>query len=301
MHALTGPFLVILSAVAFGFIGLFGRWAKADGLPIPTMLFLRFSIASLLLGLLVVVRREPLPRGGALAGLAAMGAVFYAGQASFYFAALDHAPIGIVALLLYLFPAIVAILSRLFLKERLTPARLTALLLALTGTALTVWPALSAGTGRRAEPLGILLGLGAAVVYALYILAGARFGRGVGAFSASLVVSFSAALSFGAVSLLRADPFPQTGRAWAAVLCLAVVCTFVAITALLAGLQRVGAVRASTLSTFEPITAVLVGAVAFGEAFALVQLAGGALILAAAVLAARPPESPAAAPDTPAA
>jgi drug/metabolite transporter (DMT)-like permease len=65
------------------------------------------------------------------------------------------------------------------------------------------------------------------------------------------------------------------------------VSTVAAITWFFAGLKRVGPTRASTLSTVEPAVTVALAALMLDERIALVQLAGGALILAAVVLLAR--------------
>ena len=63
--------------------------------------------------------------------------------------------------------------------------------------------------------------------------------------------------------------------------------TFTAITWYFAGLTRIGPTRASTLSTVEPAVTVALAAIFLGERIAPMQMAGGALILAAVVLLAR--------------
>jgi drug/metabolite transporter (DMT)-like permease len=59
------------------------------------------------------------------------------------------------------------------------------------------------------------------------------------------------------------------------------------VTLYFAGLQRIGPTRASTISTLEPLVTVTLAAIVLGERIATVQMAGGALILAAVVLLAR--------------
>ena len=73
---------------------------------------------------------------------------------------------------------------------------------------------------------------------------------------------------------------------------IALLSTVLAITLFFAGLERIGPVRASTLSTVEPLCTVVLAAWVLDESMAPVQLAGGALILAAAVLIARARASP---------
>jgi drug/metabolite transporter (DMT)-like permease len=69
---------------------------------------------------------------------------------------------------------------------------------------------------------------------------------------------------------------------------IAVISTVVALGLFFAGLRLVGPTTASILSTAEPLTAVLLAFLVFGESLSSVQLAGGALVLAGVlVLSAR--------------
>lgn len=280
-----GVALVALSGACFGAIGVFGRTAYAHGVDVPTLLFLRFSLAGVLLWAVVLARREPRPRGRALALVVALGAVGYASEAGAYFLALQHAPAGLVALLLYTFPALVALLNRWLYRERLGRQKGVALVLALGGSVLTLDPG---GTRGGASALGIGLGLLSALIYAGYILASARALRAVRPVVASAYIMASAGAVFGGVLLARGHAaWPQAAVGWGAVAGLALVCSVVAVLALLEGLARVGPVSASLLSTVEPLVAVGLGALLLGEHLSAVQLVGGALIVAAVVVLAR--------------
>jgi drug/metabolite transporter (DMT)-like permease len=164
-----------------------------------------------------------------------------------------------------------------------------ALAIALLGTVLTVAPAVG-GSPATAAP-GIAAGIGfaiaAAVFYSLYIVAGAWLGRRVTALSMSTIVIASAALIFVAAAWIRGPAWPRSAAGWLAVLAIALVSTVAAITLYFAGLARLGPTRAATLSTLEPAVTVTLAALVLGEAIAPVQLAGGALILAAVALLAR--------------
>jgi drug/metabolite transporter (DMT)-like permease len=123
VRRLAGMMLVALSAAGFGTLALFGRYAYADGMDALTILVLRFSLAAVLMLALLIVRREPLPRDSALLRLIGMGAIGYVGQSFAYLTALKYASAGLVALLLYLYPILVALLAALVLRERLTPLK----------------------------------------------------------------------------------------------------------------------------------------------------------------------------------
>ena len=96
-----------------------------------------------------------------------------------------------------------------------------------------------------------------------------------------------AAAVFMLVAVVRGPAFPATAAGWLAVAAIALVSTVVAITLYFAGLARVGPTRAATLSTLEPVFTVVLAALLLRERIERVQLAGGALILAAVVLLAR--------------
>ncbi len=276
-----GAIYIVASALCFGSMAVFGRVAFAAGVDTATLLLLRFSLAAALMWIVFVVKRTRLPRGRGLATLVAMGAVGYAGQAFAYFTALSLASAGLVALLLYLYPAIVALISRLVFRHALTPLQLGALALALGGSFLTV------GKAGDGSALGIFFGVLAAFIYACYILTGSRLPRDVTPTGSSAVVITSAAAVYGVLALARGVRLPATAAGWGAVVAIAVICTVLAIALFLAGLERVGAVRASLYSAVEPAFTVVLATVVLGEELTALRVAGGALILGAVVLLAR--------------
>jgi len=282
----TGIACIVASAVAFGALAILARHAYASGVDTTTLLALRFAIATAAMVMLLRARGVALPRGRTLLALIGLGGLGYGGQAFTFFTALTLAPAGLVALLLYLHPALVALLSSALLHEKLTPAKLTALAVALAGMALTVAPSLI-GDVPAARPAGIAFGVAAAAIYALYIVASARIGRSVPALAMSTVVIGSAGAVFVIATLIRGPAWPQTGNGWLAIAGIALVSTAAAITLFFAGLERIGPTRASTLSIVEPLVTVTLAAIVLGEAIAPMQFMGGALILAAVILLAR--------------
>ena len=284
----AGVALIVGSGVCFGAMAIFARFAYASGVDTPTLLALRFTLAACVLAALARLRRASMPRGRDLAILVAMGAIGYASQSLAFFAALGYAPAGVVALLLYLYPALVAILGALFLHERLTRTRLAALAVALAGMVLTVAPALGAASSAR--PLGIALAIASAVIYSIYIVVGTGVARRVSPDAMSATVCMSAAAVYIVAATARGIHWPASAIGWSAVAAIAVASTAVAITLFFAGLARVGATRAATLSTVEPVVTVILAALLLGERIAVVQIAGGMLILAAVWMLARAPE-----------
>jgi drug/metabolite transporter (DMT)-like permease len=262
-------------------MAIMARLAYASGVDVTTLLALRFGIAAAMLVAISLARRESWPRGRTLASLILLGGIGYGGQAFTFFTALTLAPAGVVALLLYLYPALVTALSAWILRERLTAAKLAALGVALLGTVLTIGPA------SAARPLGIALGIAAATIYAVYIVAGSRLAARAPPRQMATVVICSAAVVFAAAALAQGPVWPGTRTGWFAIVGIAAISTVVAIALFFAGLERIGPTRASVLSTVEPLCTVLLAAVILDETIAPWQLVGGALILSAVVLLAR--------------
>jgi drug/metabolite transporter (DMT)-like permease len=273
-----GPILIVFSAVAFGALPIFARLAYAAGATPTTVLLLRFFLAAIVMVFVMIVRKIPFPRGRILLGLVLMGGLGYVGQSFTYFTALTMASAGLVALLLYLYPAIVTLLAALIFKDRLTVPKMGAVLLALIGTVLTIGPT---GGGHT---LGIALGIAAALIYSIYILAGSRITPQAGSIPSSTMVMISAAIVYGGIVGVQGPAFPVTLLGWAAIAAIALISTVLAIVAFFAGLERIGPSRASTISTFEPVVTVILAALVLGESFNALQVVGGCLILVAALI-----------------
>jgi drug/metabolite transporter (DMT)-like permease len=277
----SGILFIIISAASFGVMPVLARIAyeaKADPL---TVLFLRFGIAAIVMFAILFASKTPLPRGLLLLELILLGAIAYVGESLAYFLALTYASPGLVALLLYVYPALVTTLSALFLKEHLTTMKIVALFLALSGTALTIQ--ITSG----GKFVGILLGIAAAVDYAIYIVLGSRIVKRSGSVGSTAVIIASTAAVYAVIAPVHGLAFPVSVQGWFAIVAIALVSTVVSFLTFFAGLKRIGPTTASTLSTFEPIVAVALAAVVLGETITPVQALGGALILVAVVILSR--------------
>jgi drug/metabolite transporter (DMT)-like permease len=175
----------------------------------------------------------------------------------------------------------VAILSRLVFRDPISPLQGVAILVAFAGSVLTI------GRAGDGAPLGIFFGLLAAVIYAGYILTGSRVPANVPAIASTAVVTTAAAAVYAGAALARGVRLPATLAGWAAILALALICTVLAVALFLAGLERIGPVRASIYSTLEPAATLALGALVLGERVTLLRALGGALIIAAVVILAR--------------
>ena len=281
----TGPLLCLASAAAFGAMGVFGKLAYEEGATVGTLLATRFVLAAALLWVFVAwsgAARDLRAVSRRDLGLAvALGAVGYGAQAGAYFAALERLDASLLSLLVYTFPVMVTVTAIALGREAANRRTAVALALASTGLVLV----LAGAAAGALDPLGTMLGLGAAVVYSGYILLSEGVAARVGPLALSTLVCTGAAMTLSLAGLAGGDLQPGSvsaaGFAWLGGL--AVVSTVGAVGLFFAGLRRVGPAAASILSTLEPVVTVALASAAFGEALGPAQLAGGALVLLAVV------------------
>jgi drug/metabolite transporter (DMT)-like permease len=279
--ASPGALLCLASAAAFGAMGIFGKLAYAEGATVGTLLAARFVLAAAVLWGFAACSRglrrlRALPRRDVALALG-LGAVGYSAQAGSYFAALDRLDASLLSLLVYTFPAIVAVTAVVLGRERASRRTAVALVLASSGLVLV----LAGAAAGALDPLGTALGLTAAVVYSAYILSSEGIAERIGPVALSTLVCTGAAatLTLGGLAAGQLDlgGVSATGYGWLAGI--AVVSTVGAVGLFFAGLQRVGPTAASILSTLEPVVTVGLAFVVFGESLGGAQLAGAALVL----------------------
>jgi len=282
----VGTLFVLCSGAGFGTLGVLGVVAGEEGLSIPTVLFFRFALATILVWSVLAVRGElRLLSGRNLLVGFALGAFGYAAMSGLYFVGLEFMTAGMVGIVLYTYPVFVLVLAATFLNEVVDRQRIAALLVTLGGIALITGadPAAAA-----AAPRGVGIVLVAAVVYATYITVSRTTLEDVSAPTLTAHVLPAAALTFLVIGLATNSlSVPSTGVGWGAVVGIAVVATAMPIFAFFAGLSRIGAGPASILSAVEPVVTVALGAAFLAEPVSVVVLVGGGLVLVGVVLVTR--------------
>lgn len=282
-----GIALALVSAASFGVMPVLTKVVYDDGAEPVGVLAVRFAIAAVVLQVAARVRRERMPRGRTLAVLAGLGGVGYVGQALCYFFALERISAGLTSLLLYFFPALVVVLGAIAFRDRPRPLAVGCVAVATVGTALTVGPV------EGGQVTGVLLGLSAALVYAVYILVSSRV-TGVGPLATAAWVLTAGAVVMGLLALATGPRLPSSAGAWLALVGVAVIGTVVAVTTFFAALALLGPSDTAVISTVEPVVSIAVAGLVLGERLGGLQLAGGVVVLlAVGVLArTRPPAEP---------
>lgn len=254
---------------------LWGAWAlvlRPAGL--PPLQFAFTVLAVMAAPLPFCLRAEPWRDRGAVAALVLLGAA-EAANVVLYFAAIARGPVAVAVLTHYLTPLLVTLVSPWVTGERASPRALVASAVSLGGLALLVW---QPGTGAPLLTAG--LGAGSALFYVVIVFAARRAGR---SFRPIEVTAWHAAISVALLLPLGREVLPPPGAGTALVVGGALVCGVGGALLFYRGLVLVPAHVAGALTYLEPLTAALVGWLAFGEVIGPAGLVGAALVLASGV------------------
>ncbi|WP_063767465.1 DMT family transporter [Streptomyces sp. NRRL S-1868] len=287
-HPYGGTLPVLAAACLWGTVGPVQVWADSGADPVS------LGAARLLIGGLVLAG-VALLLPGSRAGLrslarrevgpwivaAALATAVY--QAGFLCAVSRTGAALATAVALGVAPVATGVCARVVTGERLTAAWAVGTAAAVAGCVLLLGP----GGGQSALG-GVVLGIVSGVCYGLYTVAAKRLSdRG-----ASMPAAVAATLLAGGVVLapavLRNPSGLATGSGPALLVWLGVVATAGAYMAFVAGLRRVTAGTAGTLSLAEPLVAAVLGLLVLGERLSAVAAAGMALLLAGLVAVSLP-------------
>jgi len=285
---------VALAAVCFGTLGPITRFADDAGVGSLALVAWRAGIGASVMIMLVVLlravanRRPHLPRdiprrerafilAGGIANLVLNLAMFIA------FVRIE---IGLALLVFYCYPAVVAGVSVVWFGERLGALRWSALAVSLFGLVLTLTG--SGGLGEL-DGLGIGLSFLAAFTQAFYVLAARHGFGGIPPIEAAATTMGLAAIGYVAIALVTGQlgglsaPL-ASDDALVPVLLAGLIGASIPTLCFITGIRLLGAPRAAILATLEPVVGVALAAWLLGEQPAPLQLAGGVLVLVAAVV-----------------
>ena len=273
--------MIVLASFSFGSLSTLTLLVVRGGLPLLPAMLWRYLLAALML--LVLLRssvRSGITRNQAIR-LMIIGGCGQAVVTYFSLLALDYMPVGPLAFLFYTYPAWVALIAAVTRREELTPVKLAALVIAMAGIAVM----LGTPSADSFNVTGVMLALGTAVLYAVYLPALHTAQQGVPALVSTFYLVSGVFLAFLAASVITGRiQMPETPSLWALVLTLSLVGTIIAFTSLIAGLRTLGPVRTSIIAAIEPFFTALLGVVILGETFTAGMITGGTMIAFAVML-----------------
>jgi drug/metabolite transporter (DMT)-like permease len=272
--------LIVVSALSFGSISVLTVLTTSAGIPLLTVMAWRYVLGAVLLAVTAQTRQIATLRKQRIVQLMLIGGVGQALITYLSLHALEYIPVGPLAFLFYTYPAWVAMVAAIRRTEKLTPIRVFALVLALTGVTIMV------GTPtERLNPIGVILALASALLYSGYLPALEYLQEGIPALLSTFLLISGAAISFVVAALFSGELFVPVGAAvWSNIFLLALVSTVIAFSTLIKGLAVLGPVRTAIIATVEPFFTAILGAVVLGSQLGMATLIGGILIAAAVLV-----------------
>lgn len=273
----------ILAAVCYGTNPFGALPLYEEGVNTSSVLFYRFSMAVLMLAVMLLIERKSFRVNGSdLKTLGSLGLLFAASSITYYqsFRFMDA---GIASTILFVYPVMVAVIMALFFKERVTGMTVVAIVLSLIGIVLLY----KGGAGASLSVIGIVLCILSSLAYAIYIVVVNQSSIKMSSFKvtfyAMLVCEITLILySFTSHELyLHALP---SARAWSFAVWLSIVPTILSLVFMTVAVNHVGATPTAILGALEPLTAVAIGVVVFGEMLTPRLIVGILFILFAVML-----------------
>ena len=270
MRNFKGIIYAVVSSATFGLIPLFSIPLLQAGMTSPAILFYRMLLSAAMMGLVALVTHRNLRISGRDA--TSLGLL----------RSYDYIPSGVATTVNFLYPLVVAIVMALFFRERSSVWIVVAIFISLVGVALLAW----GDAGHRDPARGLAFAGMTVVTYAVYII-GVMKSRT--AMLDPLVVAFYVLAFSAAIFLVYALSTSGLGvvhtwPTWRSLLLLALLPTVLSNYTLVQAIRHIGPTMTSILGSMEPLTAVLVGVVHFGERFDLDAAAGLILVITAVII-----------------
>lgn len=279
---LKGYLCGIGAAVCYGTNPLGALYLYEDGINANSVLFYRFALAVVMLGMLMAARRKSLKVSRReLSLLCALGVVFSTSSITLYFS-FCFMDAGIASTLLFVYPVMVAVIMALLFKERLPAVSVFAIMLALSGIAMLY----HGDGGATLSTRGVMLVMFSSLSYAVYIVVVNKSPLRMSSMKLTFYVLFFGMLTVLTNSFITGLHIQMltTPRMWSCAFMLALLPTVFSLVLMTISVHETGSTSTAVMGALEPLTAVVIGVAVFGEQLTPRLAAGIVLILTAVIM-----------------
>lgn len=280
-NSYLGSLYIILSGLLFGLMPLITKYAYSHGSNAYTAAFGRFLFGSAILFIVIMIKPGCSVRTNRTQLVKILGiSVFYAFTPVMLYSSYNYISSGLATTLHFTYPVAVIIIMAVFFRSKLGKKQIVCTLLCAVGIVLLYTP------GGKAGVLGMIIAVASGIMYSLYIVLLGKSGlNNLPLLTLSFWLSFFSAIEIGITALLSGNlSFSVDAQGITAEVLLALCATVFALALFQKGLFLCGEVKASLLSTFEPLTGVVVGIIAFHESMTVKIFAGIVFILLSVIL-----------------
>ncbi|MBZ3936192.1 DMT family transporter [Methanimicrococcus blatticola] len=280
---MKGAIFGILAAISYGTNPLGALFLYEEGINPDSVLFHRFLLAAILLGLIMVIQKQSFKVSKKeLFVLAGLGVLFAASSLGL-FMSFKYIEAGVASTILFIYPVIVAVIMAVFFKEKISLVTILSIVLALGGVVLLY----GGNGGGSLNPLGVIFVLSASLTYALYIISVNKTDLHIPDLKLTFYVIVFCTVTIFIHSLTSESSHLQlltTPKMWFWAGMLALIPTVVSLILMVKAIHLIGSTPTAIMGALEPLTAVVIGIAVFGEALTLQLIIGIILILAGVVL-----------------
>ena len=282
-NSIVGYSAGIITGITYGLNPLFGIPLMNDGASIDSILFFRYGFSVVLLAAFLILSRQSFKVTPKQLGILLILGLLYTSSSICLFESYKYIASGLATTLIFLYPVFVAIIMVVL---RVYPT--WQVWLAILATFVGVLILAQSDDTQTIDPIGILLALGSGLSYAIFIVI-VNSSRIIRPISSTMLTFYS--LSVGMVifyinTLLSPNDL-TTGingsSAWLCLIGLAILPTIISTATLALSTRKIGATKASVLGVFEPITAIMVGTIAFNEPITTNIIVGISIAIAAII------------------
>ena len=272
----------IIAAIFYGTNPLGPLYLSQDSISPTSVLVWRYALASLMFLVWMLIQHEGFRiRAGHAIRLATLGTFMAMSSATLY-VSFKYLDAGIASTILFSYPILTALLMTVFFHERITWRTTLSILLAVSGIAM-----LYRGGGEESlSATGVLLVLLSSLLYAFYIIGVNHSHTGLSPIQFTFWVVLFGLVSLLVLSAVMGEPVQllSTTRQWTCAAQLALLPTVLSLYFMNIAIEKVGSTPSAIMGALEPVTAVFIGVLLFGESFSLRLLVGIILILSAVIL-----------------
>ncbi len=270
------------SAVCYGMNPLGALCLYQEGVNTNSALFYRFSLASLLLGLTLLIQRESYKiTKHELCFLVILGLMFAISSLSYY-DSFHYMDAGISSTILFIYPIMVAIIMTTVFHEKLTPPMVVSITIAMIGVTILYY-----GGEVNLNLLGVILVLASALSYALYMIIVNRAKLKLSATKLTFFATLFCSCFIFIDSLISPEKhlmFPHNGTVWFFAFLLALFPGLLSLLLMAISVRHIGSTKTAIFGALEPVTALCVGVFVFGEILTPKMIVGVILILTSVIL-----------------
>ena len=275
---------VIASAAFFGLIPLFVKTICAGGGNTISAAFYRFLLSLPVIYAYLKIRKIPMKiTKKQVLQIIVITLFGYGGTTVLLFSSYNYIPSGMSTTIHFMYPVFTILGCVLFLKEKLKPLKLLCVFLCFGGVVLFY------DGGSQAGTFGMILALVSGITYAFYTIYLGQSGlQEMDSLKLIFYLNLVAAMMIGIMAGVGGNlAVDMTPKAWAVALVFASLASFIGVLGFQEGVKYIGPQTTVILSTFEPITSVIVGVLVYQESFSFKTLAGCICILASVIIVAK--------------